>query len=169
MITCPNCSQKEMEGALFCGECGQLLFDDTIKTSDNRIDSGFNAYKFSGKTQKHASTRSNPFPDALITLYVPAEDAYVPINEENEVIIGRSGEGQSVLPDIDLEKYQAYESGVSRLHASISTIKGKVIITDLGSLNGTSVNKVKIEPHVSYALKDGDVVFLGRFKFEVLI
>jgi FHA domain len=168
MITCPNCSQLEMEGALFCKECGQLLFDDTVKTSDIKISSGFDLNHHGESIQKRKTPRSNPFPDARVTIYILGEDAFVPIELEEEVILGRSGEGQSMLPDVDLNKYRAFESGVSRFHAAMNADRDQVIITDLGSLNGTSVNGVKIEPHVSYPLRDGDIVCLGRFKFEVL-
>jgi hypothetical protein len=168
MITCPNCSQKEMEGALFCKECGHFLFDDTIKTDDIKIPSDSDFIHVSDQNILRKVSRSNPFPEALITLYIPGKDAFIPIDHEAELILGRIGENQSVLPDVDLNKYQAFESGVSRFHAAINVVQEKVIITDLDSLNGTTVNGVKIEPNVSHPLHNGDVVCLGRFKLEVI-
>jgi pSer/pThr/pTyr-binding forkhead associated (FHA) protein len=44
-----------------------------------------------------------------------------------------------------------------------------VVITDLGSSNGTRVNGQKIVPHVDYPLNHGDMIALGKFAIQVLI
>jgi hypothetical protein len=56
-------------------------------------------------------------------------------------------------------------NGVSRRHALISIEGDRVLLTDLGSTNGTYVNAARIQQVV---LKPGDEVFLGNavFKFE---
>ena len=53
-----------------------------------------------------------------------------PLEEEREFIVGRSSDLDMVL----------VEDMVSRKHAKISTKSGQVIITDMGSTNGTFVN-----------------------------
>ena len=74
---------------------------------------------------------------------------FLPLPEdEEEVILGRASEGQSMVPDINLEPYQAFEAGVSRIHAAIRLVEDQVLITDLGSGNGTRINGNKIEPHI---------------------
>jgi len=52
------------------------------------------------------------------------------------------------------------DSEVSRRHASITWEKGKPIIRDLGSTNGTFVNGVRIT--APQALRDGDTIGLGK-------
>lgn len=53
------------------------------------------------------------------------------------------------------------ESGVSRLHARLDFTHEQVTITDLGSTNGTYVNRQRIEPHKPRRLRSGDVINLG--------
>ncbi|MEA4909843.1 MAG: FHA domain-containing protein [Chloroflexi bacterium] len=86
-----------------------------------------------------------------------------------EFTLGRVGERQPILPDIDLSPYDAYVQGVSRLHALLKISDQVVIVTDLGSSNGTRVNGQKILPHIDYPLNHGDVVALGKLKIQILI
>ena len=71
-----------------------------------------------------------------------------PLPGAKEIIIGRGGELDIVL----------VEDMVSRKHAKISTLEGKVVIVDLGSTNGTFVNGEKIK---KARLKEGDRVLIG--------
>ncbi len=64
-----------------------------------------------------------------------------------EVVLGR--EGDLRLPDEE----------VSRRHAALRTIESQLEVEDLGSLNGTFVNGVRITAAVR--LRAGDVVALG--------
>lgn len=54
---------------------------------------------------------------------------------------------------------------VSRQHAEVSKSDDSVSIQDIGSLNGTYVNKERIE---SKNLTSGDEVQIGKFKFLYL-
>ncbi|MEW6405147.1 MAG: FHA domain-containing protein [Chloroflexota bacterium] len=91
------------------------------------------------------------------------------IRGEKEFTIGRSTEGQMVVPDIDLSPFEAYEAGVSRLHANL-TIKGNQITAkDLGSANGTRLNGKKIAAHAEHTLQHGDILTLGKLKIQILI
>jgi pSer/pThr/pTyr-binding forkhead associated (FHA) protein len=73
------------------------------------------------------------------------------------------------MPDIDLTPYQAYASGVSRLHAVVKRDASRVLVMDLGSSNGTYVNGRRINPHVEEPLSHGDIVALGKLKIQVLL
>ena len=89
--------------------------------------------------------------------------------ERNEFTLGRAIEGQPILPDVDLSPFDAFTLGVSRLHAALRIINGEVVVTDLGSSNGTRVNGQKIVPHVDYPINHGDVIALGKLKIQILI
>ncbi len=164
MITCQNCSHKEMEGVIFCSECGgQLIFTQGIHTTGMQ--------KTDGITQEPTVIEPTPtpsFPNALITLHVINKNVYLHIEEFGEVIVGRGSEGQSMVPDIDLHPYQAFDSGVSRLHAAIKIDPDQIIVFDLGSSNGTSINGIKITPNEPNVLKNGDLLCFGKLKIEVI-
>jgi pSer/pThr/pTyr-binding forkhead associated (FHA) protein len=56
-------------------------------------------------------------------------------------------------------------SQVSRRHCELFESKGKLMVKDLGSSNGTLVNNRKVEKAI--ALKSGDILGVGPIKFRV--
>ena len=72
------------------------------------------------------------------------------------------------MPDIDLTPYQAYASGVSRLHAVVKRDANRVLVMDFGSSNGTYFNGRRLNPHVEESINHGDIVALGKLKIQVL-
>jgi pSer/pThr/pTyr-binding forkhead associated (FHA) protein len=52
-------------------------------------------------------------------------------------------------------------SAVSRYHAQLDAAEGGVYLVDLGTVNGTFVNDVQVDPNGRVALNDGDVITLG--------
>lgn len=91
----------------------------------------------------------------------------VPITER--IILGRSDvDDPSVSPDADFIACNAISNGISRSHATITPQpNGEFMLIDLGSLNGTSLNGIGLEPHQSYAVSDGDKIHLGRLKMTI--
>ena len=167
MILCQNCLHEELLGAMFCSECGvQLIYAAGVPTSAVRLTT-------SKLWAKQVNMQSNPVPatnpDALISLNIISTGDYLPLSGQEEVTLGRVSEGQPVTPDIDLTPYKAYEGGVSRLHASIRMIEDLVVVTDLGSANGTRVNGMQITPHIPCPIKHGDILTLGKFKIQLLL
>jgi hypothetical protein len=63
-------------------------------------------------------------------------------------VIGRGDQANLRLPDV----------GISRRHARLDFDGGQVVITDLGSTNGTSVNGQRIS---AVALNPGDMIQIG--------
>lgn len=170
MVVCPNCLYKNMTGAVFCSECGaQLVRDESQKTGAVHITEGFKATPKTGPVSKPAVVTSTPFPDAPISLHILSNGVFLPLPDEEEVILGRASEGQSMVPDINLEPYHAFEAGVSRIHAAIRLVDDQLMITDLGSGNGTRINGKKIDPHVPHPIENGDLLTLGRFKIQIFI
>lgn len=93
----------------------------------------------------------------------------IPLKRNCEYTLGRVSGSQPILPDIDLTPFQAYESGVSRLHAIILLESERATITDLGSANGTRINGDRIIAHDPRQLQDGDIISLGNFKTCIFI
>ncbi len=79
--------------------------------------------------------------------------------EKFRLAIGRS-------PDDDICLSQG--SGVSRNHASVFVLDGEVVIEDLGSRNGTYVNKKLIRGNRQTTLKFGDVIMIGRYRLKLV-
>jgi pSer/pThr/pTyr-binding forkhead associated (FHA) protein len=71
--------------------------------------------------------------------------------------IGRVGGNDIILP----------EAGVSRQHSRIERSGTRVILVDLGSLNGTLVNNERVEQERD--LEHGDVVKIGRTALQISI
>jgi hypothetical protein len=170
MILCPNCQHHEVNGALFCSECGsQLVYSEAMSTqsifrpqSDTLVTPGSQEEKPTPPIPAHTPT------GAFLTLHIIDSGTILPLAGRTEYTLGRVAEGQPILPDVDLSAYEAYSQGVSRLHASLKVINQRVTIVDLGSSNGTRVNGQKISPNVDYPINHGDIIALGKLKIQVL-
>jgi pSer/pThr/pTyr-binding forkhead associated (FHA) protein len=102
-------------------------------------------------------------------LHILDSGQFLPLLGQEAFTLGRLSQGQTQGPDIDLTDYNAYMQGVSRVHASINVDRGRVYLTDLGSVNGTRVNGVRLEPHLARPLQNGDIVILGKLKIQAII
>jgi hypothetical protein len=72
----------------------------------------------------------------------------------NGAIAGRQGE------------LKVQHASVSKKHSKFDVREGKLFVEDLGSTNGTWVNRVRIQ---SQQLEDGDTVHLGAVEFKIRI
>ncbi|MCW5838881.1 MAG: FHA domain-containing protein [Anaerolineales bacterium] len=115
-----------------------------------------------------SGTLMRPSGPARLNLHIIRTGQILPLAGPGEFIVGRVSSGQSILPDVDLEPYAAYESGVSRLHARIRIQAEEILITDLGSANGTRLNNDKLAPHQPYSIQNKDVLRFGRLSVQAL-
>ncbi|MFN8533776.1 MAG: FHA domain-containing protein [Dehalococcoidia bacterium] len=67
--------------------------------------------------------------------------------------IGRSEDNEVILPD----------PAVSRHHAQFTEGGGQAVVLDLGSLNGTIVNGVRLAARQPFQLRSGDRIAIGPF------
>ena len=77
--------------------------------------------------------------------------------EPSGLKIGRDRAKNNVVIDRDI---------VSREHAWIGLVDGKVVIKDLNSLNGTFINSIDEARIQTAELKDGDLIFIGKTSSE---
>lgn len=76
--------------------------------------------------------------------------------------IGRWDADGGVFPDVDLDSDDP-EAKVSRRHARIWLSNGTYLIEDLGSTNGTFINRGRrLAPGDRQPLKDGDEIIVGK-------
>ncbi len=71
--------------------------------------------------------------------------------DHDEITVGRDPSSDILLDD----------STVSRTHAVFRRINGNYSVIDAGSLNGTYVNRQRVD---SQELKNGDEIILGKFR-----
>ena len=168
MITCKVCNNQEYHGVIFCGECGsQVAF-----ASNERVNTL--VYPNQNRGLEVDFTQTIPkklLENSTFILYSTEREEVIEVPEQNEFTIGRFVEGQVITPDVDLNNYEAYDMGISRLHATIriKVEKNKIFVVDLGSANGSSVNGYEIPANSEVPLNHGDVLSLGKFNMKVIM
>ena len=81
---------------------------------------------------------------------------------ENESLIGRWDADGGIFPDVDLDQDDP-EAKVSRRHARLHWLNNQYAIEDLGSTNGTFVNRgPRLLPGNKQSLKNGDEIIVGK-------
>lgn len=95
-----------------------------------------------------------PGESALLVMRGPGTGSMINLGPE-VVALGRHGQATVVLDDVS----------VSRHHAEIRPRSDGYWIVDVGSLNGTYVNRIRVE---EARLKDGDEIQIGLFKLHFL-
>lgn len=98
-------------------------------------------------------------------LLVKINDQNVILDIEATMLIGRVTEGENPAEyALDLARFDGYQNGVSRHHASITQHDGGLYLEDLGSTNGTRINGFQLTPRRKYRLRDGDEVEFARLR-----
>jgi hypothetical protein len=92
----------------------------------------------------------------------------LPLDDGNNVI-GRWDPETGAFPEVDLDKYDP-EAKVSRKHALVRIDGGKVTVEDMGSLNGTFVNRQpRLAPGTPIEIKAGDEIIIGKTFLKLVI
>lgn len=141
-ISCPECGTEVGAGTKFCGECGTRL-NPTQSTVSY-------APAFFEEDAEESSDSA-----ALIELDQVEGTAGRRMHDvgHNSISVGRSHPSDIVLDDVT----------VSREHARISLEDRGFKIVDSGSLNGTYVNRVRVD---SVYLRNGDEIQIGKYRFK---
>ncbi len=148
-VYCPECGFQNPEAANFCSKCGAALVRDPSGADTTMA--------FTPEDLDEAS----PLEDlgmegpALVVRSGGgrAGEHFVP--QEDRTTIGRSPDCDIFLDDVT----------VSRTHAVLLSKDGAFVIEDQSSLNGTFVNKRRID---SSPLVDGDEVQIGKYRLTFL-
>ncbi len=90
-----------------------------------------------------------------------AADTEFPLRETDSTI-GRWDADNGIFPDVDLDAFDG-DAKVSRRHARIVVRNEEYFLEDLGSTNGTFVNRGRrLLPGSPHALHDGDEIIVGK-------
>jgi len=165
MIVCPTCQHENLDGTVFCSDCGMQLegADPTVTQ----------AIRGSETLHIPADEKQTDFystgVDTWASLHLVESGHILPVSGREEFTVGRISDAQPIMPDIDLTPYKAYASGVSRLHAVLKREGERVILRDLGSSNGTYVNGKRLQANADQVLHHGDILSLGKLKIQILL
>jgi FHA domain len=158
MITCATCRNRELEGELYCSECGaRLPLGQPVTLSTAAF----------AETSRIREAARVPSPDnarlraGQIGLVIDGAPQNVILEGRPEYILGREGNEQ-VMPDLNLNPYGAREKGVSRVHAALRRDRTQVLLIDLGSTNGTRLNGKPLAAHQPIRVENGDEIRLGK-------
>jgi hypothetical protein len=89
--------------------------------------------------------------------------------EGGQNFIGRWDPETGSFPEVDLEQDDP-EAKISRKHALIIIDGGKITIEDIGSLNGTYVNRGnRLIPGTPLEIKSGDEVIIGKTFLKLIV
>lgn len=162
MKTCAQCGRENADEESICIQCGNLL-----KTVI--IDAG-NTHHLPQDIQKsdlrHWGT-ARLGDERLLLLHIRGYDEPLIVHLSSSMTIGRCNPATGEAPNIDLDKYNALDMGVSRHHATILVEDDAVKIKDSGSTNATYLNGQKLIAHQTRILRDGDELRLGKLVIQI--
>jgi hypothetical protein len=148
-VHCPECGFQNLEAARYCEKCGTLLIpDDTGSETTMSMQPGRDEPSAAGP-----ALRTEGMAIIVRSGGGRAGEAYV--LERERLTIGRSPDADVFLDDVT----------VSRRHAVLTRRGRGFTIEDLGSLNGTFVNRRRVD---AKTLEDGDEVQIGKYKLTFL-
>ena len=164
MVKCPVCQTEHPENTLFCDKCGSYLLEDNWKETDLLAAVDMTRMEREEMVEAPEVDVTSPLGLKLMILD-SGREGEVPLTKE--VNIGRLDQASVWFPEVDLTSDDGLEKGVSRHHAKIARRGREVFIEDLGSINGTFLNRKKLIPYLSQALKSGDELRLGELILRV--
>ena len=150
-VYCPECGFQNPESANYCSKCGALLVKDEGGAETTQT-----------YTPEEIADEEGPLDE--ITAEGPAlvvrsgggraGEHFIP--QGDRTTIGRSPDNDIFLDDVT----------VSRKHAVVLESNGELRIEDLGSLNGTFVNRRRIDS--ATRLESGDEVQIGKYRLSFI-
>ncbi len=168
MIICSNCKHQEVDGAIFCSDCGAQLSRPEDKSPTQKIeldDPPLDTLHTAPIDQGSLAFKGNTW----LSLHILESGQILPVSDKTEITLGRVSANQPIMPDIDLTPYNAFDHGVSRIHAVIRLSEGQVQLMDLGSSNGTFINSVRMTPNAENPIRHGDIISLGKLRIQIVM
>ena len=175
MPFCTQCGHKNPEGSRFCSQCGTRLEAPASTEAASSAGSGAGStgerpgettatitFGAPAKDSDHREERSLSDSDAAAVDALPGGSALLVVQRgpsagsrfllDTEVVTaGRHPDSEIFLDDVT----------VSRRHAEFRRTAEGYAVADVGSLNGTYVNRDRID---EVALQGGDEVQIGKYR-----
>ena len=143
LMRCSRCSHVSLADSAYCASCGTDL-------SDSGVPLALEATQVHTPVTPDAASAAAT---AQLIIQGGAKAGTVFALNDAVTTVGRHPESDIFLSDLT----------VSRRHAEIHASEGGFEVRDCGSLNGTYIDRQRVE---AAWLKEGDIVQVGRFKLE---
>jgi pSer/pThr/pTyr-binding forkhead associated (FHA) protein len=156
MPFCTECGHQNPDTARFCANCGHRLVpaeppaESTSTLSYGAPDRGDEA-EAKLSTAEQAAVDALPQGSALLVVQRGPSAGSRFLLDTDEVSAGRHPDSEIFLDDVT----------VSRRHAVFRRTSHGYLVADVGSLNGTYVNRDRID---EVLLSGGDEVQIGKFR-----
>ena len=161
MPFCTACGQQNPDDARFCAQCGTKLVAGGDTGASAPVESTA-TITFGVPDARESSDRQLSPVDAAAVDALPAGHALLVVQRgpsagsrfllDTDVVgAGRHPDSEIFLDDVT----------VSRRHAEFRRTGSDFTVSDVGSLNGTYVNRDRID---SVELNDGDEVQIGKYR-----
>ncbi len=150
-VYCPECGFQNPEAANYCTKCGALLVRDESGADTTMSFTPEDGDEDSADILEEIKTEG----PALVVRSGGGRAGEHFLLEQESTTVGRSPDCDIFLDDVT----------VSRRHALVKRSKDQFLIEDQGSLNGTFLNRRRIE---SGGLEDGDELQIGKYKLTFL-
>lgn len=156
MMICEKCGHENPDRSNFCAQCGERLGSSSETTSViPAVEEDTPRTEISAEDT--AAVSALPAGNALLIVTRGPDVGARYLLDQPQTTAGRSPDCDIFLDDIT----------VSRHHARFDMKHGEVQITDLGSLNGTYVNRTLVDG--SATLRPGEEVQIGKFRMVFFV
>ncbi len=166
---CTACGRPNPDDARFCAQCGTRIAESPMgETASDPAETTATIQFGQVSTPGSGTDKVETSDRALNALDAAAVDA-LPSGHALLVVQKGPGAGNRFLLDSDVVKAGRHPDSeiflddvtVSRSHATFRREGATFQVSDAGSLNGTYVNRDRIE---EVAIKDGDEVQIGKYR-----
>lgn len=148
---CINCGHKNPEGSNFCSSCGIALVAEQGPSDTTTVTFAPGALEAELDEEVRISQDELEGGRALLVVKRGPNAGSKFFLDAEGASIGRHPDSDIFLDDVT----------VSRRHAEINRPDGGFALQDVGSLNGTYVNRERVEKS---PLRSGDEIQIGKFK-----
>jgi pSer/pThr/pTyr-binding forkhead associated (FHA) protein len=150
-VYCQECGFQNPESANYCSRCGALLVKDEAGTETTQTFTPDDGDGTADAVLEDVGVKG----PALVVRSGGGRAGETFGTESEQTTIGRSPDCGIFLDDVT----------VSRKHAVLTNRNGTFTIEDQGSLNGTFVNRKRVE---AAELEDGDELQIGKYRLTFL-
>jgi pSer/pThr/pTyr-binding forkhead associated (FHA) protein len=149
---CTRCGHSNLPGSRFCSNCGNPLLggQPAAEVTSTMAFGAIGLAEPTDETGEVPAYQEEPGVAALVVRRGPNAGSRFPLDQE-VTTAGRSPDSEIFLDDVT----------VSRRHAEVTRTAQGFLVRDVGSLNGTYVNRERIE---EVLLADGDEVQVGKYR-----